>query len=66
MSWKTVLKVFHSDDIMNYACYFDDIIMESERERGLGSLVLIELSHLGLHYLIFITEKKQPLHKKDL
>lgn len=51
---------------MGYACYFDDIIMESEEERGLGSLVLIELNHLGIHYLIFITEKKQPLHEKDL
>lgn len=31
---------------MDYACYFDDIIMESEGEKGLGSLALIEAESL--------------------
>lgn len=64
LCWKSSIQMIYLITIMDYACYFDDIIMESERERGLGSLVLIELSHLGLHYLIFITEKSNHFTKK--
>lgn len=43
---------------MDYACYLDDTIMESEGEKGLGSL---SPTIPDLHY----TERK-PLHEKDL
>lgn len=46
---------------MAHACYLDDIIMESEGEKGLGSLVLIEAESRPTVPDLHRTEAHRPL-----
>lgn len=47
---------------MHYASYFDDIIMESEGEKGSGSSVLIEAESLRTTVLDFYHGKKKNIN----